>query len=214
MKSNLLPIAREGWNYLYISVGLFVFFMVFNFSNLAFLSFLASAFFIFVFRNPERENILYQENSVVSPLDGIVSSIEELNETNEYKVDIDSTHFNVALLRVPFTSAVSQALHVKGARLNQGTKLFNTLNEYAQITFTDKNSQSIKIIHKLKQTFAPINIEAKSEQNLLQGTRYGYMLNGITTIYFPRNFRLNIDVGTNVVAGQTLLGYFIPQKKD
>lgn len=214
MKSNLLPIAREGWNYLYISISLFIFFMIFGFSNLAFLSFLATAFFIFVFRNPERENILYQENSVVSPLDGIVSSIEELNETNEYKVEVQSTYFNVALLRVPFTSLIKQSIHVKGTRLNHDAKLSETLNEYAQITFVDKNSQSIKIVHKLKQTFAPINIEANHEQNLLQGTRYGYMLNGITTIYFPRNFRLNIDVGAELSAGQTLLGYFIPQKKD
>lgn len=214
MKSNLLPIAREGWNYLYISISLFIFFMIFGFSNLAFLSFLATAFFIFVFRNPERENILYQENSVVSPLDGTVASIQELNETNEYKVEVQSTYFNVALLRVPFTSLIQQSIHVKGARLNHDAKLSETLNEYAQITFVDKNSQSIKIVHKLKQTFAPINIEANHEQNLLQGTRYGYMLNGITAIYLPRNFRLNIDVGAELSAGHTLLGYFIPQKKD
>jgi len=35
------------------------------------------------------------------------------------------------------------------------------------------------------------------------------MVNGITNIYLPKIFRINLGVGSQVIASQTLVGYFI-----
>lgn len=90
MKNNLLPIAKEGWTYIAGVVSLFIISAFFDLSFLQFFAFLAIIFFTFVFRNPERQQPYYQENSVVSPVDGVVTSIEELkNNGYAYKIEID-----------------------------------------------------------------------------------------------------------------------------
>lgn len=216
MKSNLLPIAKEGWNYLIGSLALLLTFAFFDLDFFKFLAFVATLFFIFVFRNPERENMLYQENSVVSPVDGTIVSIEELHEKSGsgFKVEIDNTYLNVALLRIPFTSTLERIEMRKGARLSPLSPLSNNINENTELVFSDKKSSNkIKVVHKLKQSFKSIDIDIKETQTLIQGARYGLMINGVTTIYLPHNFRLNVGIGSELVASETLIGYFMSDSK-
>ena len=213
MKNNLLPITKGGWIYILASIVFFILFYIFSLNFLSSLAFLSVAFFIYVFRNPERESILYQENSVVSPVDGIVVSIEELSDSNMYKIDIDSTYLDISLLRAPFASFVKQVKVNHGARLGSQSNLSKDINENSELIFTNKSMQSIKIIHRLKQSFKAIDIDVVKDQNLSQGSRYGFMLFGITTLYLPRNFRLNVSVGSELRASETLIGYFTLEKK-
>jgi len=216
MRNNLLPIAKEGWSYVVGAVVAFMIFTFFDFTFLAFLAFLATLFFIFVFRNPEREYVVYQENSVVSPIDGTVVSIEELHndEHKGYKVEIDTSYFNVALLRVPFTSTLEDIRVSKGARLSAYSSLSNSINENAELIFNDlKSSNKIRVVHKLKQSFKAIDIDIIKAQNLIQGGRYGLIINGITTLYLPENFRLNIGLGSELSASESLIGYFTNESK-
>ncbi|HUH42022.1 MAG TPA: phosphatidylserine decarboxylase [Sulfurimonas sp.] len=216
MKNNLLPIAKEGWNYVIGAVIAFIVFTFFDLNFLEFTAFLATLFFIFVFRNPEREYVLYQEDSVVSPVDGTVISIEELHsdEHKGYKVEIDSTYLNVALLRVPFTSTLQSVKLSRGAKLSAQSPLSNSINENAELIFTDiKSSNKMRVVHKLKQTFKSIDIDIIEGQNALQGARYGLMINGITTLYLPENFRLNVSLGSELKASDTLIGYFTNESK-
>lgn len=215
MKSNLLPIAREGWNHLAGAILFFFLFSVLGLNYLQFFAFLTTLFFLFVFRNPERQNMLYQENSVVSPVDGTVVSIEELIGISGYKVEIDSSYLNVSLLRVPFTSTLEHVEVHKGARLSPHSSLSKLINENSELIFTDKKStNSIKIAHRLKQSFKSIDVDIIKDQTLLQGTRYGFMVNGITTLYLPDNFRLNISIGSELIASETLVGYFTSDSKN
>lgn len=216
MKNNLLPIAREGWNYLIGSIVLLLVFKFLNFEFLQFLAFVAMMFFVYVFRNPERQSMLYQENSIVSPVDGTVISIEELHDEKNsgYKVEIEGSYLNVSLLRVPFTSILEHIEIRKGARLSALSPLSKSINENAELIFSDtKSLNKIKIIHKLKQSFETIDIDIIKAQNLLQGTRYGLMINGVTAIHLPHNFRLNIGIGSELTASETLIGYFTSESK-
>ena len=209
MKTNLLPVAREGWNYILGSLFLFITFAFFDLEFLEFFAFLAIIFFIYVFRNPERELVNFEDSSVVSPVDGLVASIEELKDDEYgYKVEIDSGFLNVCLLRVPLTSTLSEINIYNGSRLSKNSTLYNNINENAQLIFTDKNDNFLKVEHRLKQSFKSIDIETIKAQKLNQGSRYGVMINGVTTLYLPKNFRLNIGVGSEAVASRTLIGYF------
>ncbi|MDK9693582.1 MAG: phosphatidylserine decarboxylase [Sulfurimonas sp.] len=216
MKNNLLPIAKEGWNYVIGSVVAFLVFTLFNFDFLEFFSFLAILFFLFVFRNPEREHLLYQEESVVAPVDGTVSSIEEILEDGYlgYRVVVEGSHLNVGLLRAPFNATIEDVTSKKGARLSGLSPLSEALNEQAELIFSDKKSlNKLKIIHTLKQSFAPINIDAIANQTMMQGARYGFMVNGTTTLCLPKNFRLNVSIGSELIASETLIGYFTSEPK-
>jgi len=209
MRTNLLPIAKEGLSYIFCAIGFFLVFGFFDLDFLQFFSFLAIIFFIFVFRNPEREIPSFQSSSIVAPSDGIISSIEELkDEEYAYKVEIDASFFNVSLLRVPLVSTLEKVEILHGSRVSKFNPLHLDINENATLIFKDTNKNTLKVTHRLKQSFKSLDIEIIESQKLNQGARYGVMVNGITTLYLPKNFRLNVSVGTEVNASQTLIGYF------
>jgi len=209
MKNNLFPIAKEGWKFIGFSIFALVLFNILDLDFLGLLSFLAMLFFIFVFRNPEREAPSFQSNSVVSPVDGEIVSIEEIMDLDyAYKVEIDSSYFNVSVLRTPLSSSVKSLNIQRGSRLSKNNKLMQQINEKAEIIFEDNEGNRLKLVHVLKRSFDSININATESKYFLQGSRYGLMLDGITTIYLPQNFRLNITIGNEVKASETLIGYF------
>ncbi len=209
MNNNLFPIAKEGISYIAYSILAFIIFAFLDLDFLQFFAFLTSIFFIFIFRNPERQITVFQKASVVSPVDGIVHSIEELEDgTYGYKVEINSSYLDVSLLRIPLTSTLSDIQIYKGARLSKFSPLSSSINEHAELIFTDEDSNSIKVSHSLNQSLKGIDISVIKAQNLHQGARYGLILSGTTTLYLPKNFRLNLSVGSELKAAEGLVGYF------
>jgi phosphatidylserine decarboxylase len=209
MRNNLFIIAKSGWKYIGYALGAFLLFSVLDLEFLAFLAFIATAFFLYTFRNPERQMPFYQQNSLVAPTDGVVTAIEELqNSEYAYKIDIESSYFDVGVLRVPMSAKVAFVEIFRGSRVAKNSKLFTLLNEYAEIVFVDDAKNSVKLLHREKQSFAPLEIELIKEQELMQSARYGFMINGVSSIYLKSNFRLNVSVGQEVRASETLIGYF------
>jgi len=209
MSNNLLPIAKEGFNRIGIAFLAFIFFSIFDFNFLGFLSFVAVLALIFIYRNPERMSPILEVKSVVSPVDGTVISIEELeNSEYAYKIEIDSNYFDVSLLRSPLSATVKSIELKRGARLSKDSPLAKELNERVEIVYEDSFENSIKIKHMLKQSFDRIKVDLNTKQNTIQGARYGLMINGITTIYLPQNFRVNLSIGQEVSSSQSLVGYF------
>ena len=209
MSSNLLPIAKEGFIRIGMAFFAFTFFTIFDLDFFEFISFLVGVFLLYVYRNPERISPTFEAKSVVSPVDGTVISIKELvNSEYAYMIEIDSSYLDVSLLRSPLSASV-KFLDIKhGAKLSKDSQLAKDLNERVEIVFEDSFNNSIKVKHMLKQSFDTIKIDLDTKQNTLQGTRYGLMINGITTIYLSQNFRVNISVGQEVNASQSLVGYF------
>lgn len=209
MKNNLFLIAKEGWKFIGFSFLALLIFSALGLESLNILSFVAILFFAFVFRNPERETPSFQENSLVSPVDGVIVSIEELsNSEYAYEVKIDSGYFDVSVLRAPLSASV-KVLHIqKGAKLSDEEKLAQKINEKAEIIFEDKESNKVKIEHLLKRSFDDIQIGIAEAQNISQGSRYGVMVDGVTSIFLPQNFRLNIAINNRVKGSETLIGYF------
>lgn len=209
MRNNLFIIAKSGWSYIGYALLAFVIFSILDLDLLAFASFLLSVFFIYVFRNPEKEMPFFQPNSVVAPVDGVVTTIQQLEDSEyAYKIDIESSYFNIGVLRFPMDAKVETVTVVKGSRVAKNSKLFPLLNEYAELVFVDNAENKVKVLHRLKQSFAPIDIDLVKNQELMQRTRYGTMINGVTSIYLKSNFRLNVSVGQETSASETLIGYF------
>lgn len=208
-KSNLLPISKEGLVYVGYSVILFLIFSIFDLEVLELLSFIAIVLFVFIFRNPERATPYFHKNSVVSPVDGTIVSIDELSDESyyAYKIEIDSSYFDVSVLRVPLASKLKSVVINKGTRLSKNNKLASKINENAQLIFKDSNGNNIKVFHRLKPSILGIKVDAIKSQKFMQGSRYGIMVHGTTTIYLPQNIRLNVAVGDEINGSETLLGY-------
>ena len=209
MKSNLLPISSVGFKYVVSAFVACIVFLIFDIEFLALLSFIVMIAFGFIFRNPEREVPSFEKNSLVSPVDGNVISIEDIqNSEYAYKLEIDSTYLHVGVLRTPLDSTIQSVVKRKGARLASTSALFEEINENVELTFVDENSHSVKVVHRLKRSFDEIAIDVKNAQSVKQASRYGVMTNGITTVYLPKNFRLNVTIGNELEGSQTLIGYF------
>jgi len=209
MKTNLLPLAKEGISYFLYSLAFFILFLLLDFDFLAFLTFTITLFIGYSFRNPERELCVFEATSFLSPVDGIVQSIEELEDDEyAYKIEIQSSCTDVAVLRVPSNAIVSKLLKYNGARTSKDSKLFTTLNENVEISFITQEENKFQIIHTLERSFAPLFIELDEKQKLFQTARYGLMLNGRTSIYLPQNFRVNITIDSELKASESLMGYF------
>ena len=209
MKNNLLPVLSAGFKYIASALLAFIIFSIFDADFLAFISFIVMVAFVFVYRNPERELPSFEKNSLVSPVDGKIISIDNIQDTDyAYKIEIDTTLLDVGVLRTPLDATLKSVDIKRGARLAKNSHLYKDINEKVELVFADENSNSVKVRHQLKRSFNDINIDAVDTQNLKQASRYGLMINGITTIYLPKNFRLNVSVGSEIKGSQTLIGYF------
>ena len=209
MKNNLFIIAQSGWSYILTSFALFVFFTILDFDFFGFVAFFTTLFLLVIFRNPERELVSFEEDSILSPVDGVVSAITELDDSEyAYRVDIQSGYLDVSLLRTPIYSHVQSINLSNGSRLSKASKHLETLNENVEIIFEDKKNNKIKVKHTLTQSFAPLMIDIIKSQTLLKSSRYGVMLSGVTSIYLPSNVRVNVNLANEVKASQTLIGFF------
>ena len=210
MKSNIFPISQIGLKYMAYSFALFTLFVIFDFDLFALVSFAFVILFAYMYRNPERELSVFEQNSCLSPVDGEIISIDEIKDKDYmYKITVDNSYLNIALLRAPFDSKLESVSIHHGARLSFNSNISSDLNENVELLFSNSNNIKVKIKHISKQSITSFDINIKESDSIHQTQRYGTMPNGITEIYIPRNFRLNINVGNKIVASQTLIGYFI-----
>ena len=210
MKNNLFPIAREGWNYIFISIASFLVFYILDFEFLQLLSFGLLIFFLFVFRNPERELPNFVENAVLCPVDGEVIAIDTLEDSEYgYKVTIDTTYKDVGILRVPMNAVITSVKKNNGTRLALDNALARKTNENVNVVFQDANENKIKVSHRVKRSLCGIEVESiKSGMHVAKTSRYGIMVNGVTEVYLPSNFRLSLILGEETRAAESLVGYF------
>jgi len=209
MRNNLFPIAKEGWKYIASASVILILFTLLDFDLLTFFILLTLLTFIYLFRNPERQLPIFEKLSVVAPSDGVVNAIVELQDSDySYRVDIESSCLDVAVLRAPLSAKLESITKYNGTRVSLNSKLFKDTNENVELVFVDEKENRLKITHRLKQSFSPLFIETIKSQNLHQTARYGLMINGVTSIYLPNNFRLDINVGNELKASESLIGYF------
>lgn len=208
INNNLLPIAKYGIAKILFFVGTLLVLLILDCDFLSFIVLILSAILIYVYRNPERETIAFENKSVLSPVDGTVLSIEELaNSEYAYKIIIDSDFRDIGILRAPIRGKALESTLVNGTRLGLKTPLADKINENATIVFEDDTNNKVSVKHTLKQSFEPISIDIDMKQNYAQGARYGFMFNGVTSLYLPSNFRVNISVGKELRASESLIGY-------
>lgn len=209
MNKNLLPVAKEGVVYVAFTAISVLVLVALDLEFLAFIATIITIAFIYSFRNPERSLPEFSDLSVLSVSDGVVKSIDELNEGEyAYKIEVESNFLDVGVLRTPFNASLVKAVHQNGTKVSKKSELFLDLNEILELVFEDSNQNKIKVIHRVKQSFAPLYLDAIELQKLRQTSRYGMMLNGVTTLYFPSNFRVNVSVGNELKASESLMGYF------
>lgn len=210
MNNNLLPISNNGFRYIIYAFIASIIFEILDLETLAFFSFLMIFIIVYFFRNPEREISVFDAGSVVSPVDGKVIFIEELVGSEfGYKLVVENSYFDIGVLRAPCDGYITDVSKKNGARLSSSIVSSKELNAQIELVFKHEKHNQIKVRHIITRSFAPLFLSVFKGQSIRQASRYGFMLNGFSEIYIPKNFRLNVNKGNKLIASETLLGFFI-----
>lgn len=204
--NNLFPVSREGWSYIGYSVALFLVLGFLDFDFLQFFSFLLMMFFIFIYRNPERQMPSFEKGGVTSPVDGRIIDIKKDNK-GSVTLKFDSSYHDVSVLRVPLESKVKSLEIQKGASLSKSSPKSDLLNEKLTIYLEGSKRRVIKLTHTSALNFSEISYELTESEKLIQGSRYGVMLKGITEIVLPKDTKVNLEVGAEVKACESVIAY-------
>jgi phosphatidylserine decarboxylase len=210
--NNTFVVAKEGWSAVATALGVTLLFWLLDCDLLAFIALLITAGAGYAYRNPEREISYYQEASIVSVADGVIESIETVDNAPDmqgpcYKLVVSSALKDVSILRTPFDGNVNSVSLRHGSRLAVNSRLAPSLNESCRIIFTSQDSGFPIVVEHLS-AFSELSVYPGENQVVKQGMRYGLMLNGRHTVYLPEKSRVAVKVGDELYAGQTLIGYF------
>jgi phosphatidylserine decarboxylase len=209
VQNDTFILSSRGWLLSGVLGALFIFFVM---TGLHFFQFIFGALLlaiIIIFRNPERNTVETQPDSIISSVDGIILSIEE-TQVDEYKMTkltIMNSLWDVSMLRAPFDCEVEGFKLRHGASLPLYNPLADTLNEKAVLSFRSQKGDEIYIEHLSEQSCFPIGIELEKSQKFREGARYGFLAKGRTIIYVPQSTRLSVNAGSSVRAGESIIGY-------
>ncbi len=176
------------------------------------LSLLFIIFTIYFFRDPERTTP-EGENLIISPADGKVILIDDVQENDFFKsnvkmISIFMSAFNVHVNRIPISGKVVYFDYKKGAFHQAFRDEASYENEQAIIAI---KSNGFKILFKqIAGIFARrivCNIREGSE--VKQGERFGMIKFGSRLdIFLPDNVKIKIKLNEKVKAGETIIGIY------
>ncbi len=212
MMDNIFPkLHKEGYKFLAISIILT--FIVWLFSNfLTFVMLLITVWVYYFFRDPDR--VAINDNSyLVSPADGLVTDISEINgpeelglENNKYtRISIFMNVFNCHVNRTPIEGKVEEIFYKPGKFFNASLDKASKENERNYYKILSIKGEEIIIVQIAGLIARRIICEVSKDQNLKQGDRIGMIRFGSRVDLFVKNKKILTKIGQNVVAGESLL---------
>ena len=212
MMDNIFPkLHKEGYKFLAISI--IITFIVWLFSNfLTFIMLLITVWVYYFFRDPDR--VAINDNSyLVSPADGLVTNISEINgpeelglENNKYtRISIFMNVFNCHVNRTPIEGKVEEIFYKPGKFFNASLDKASKENERNYYKILSIKGEEIIIVQIAGLIARRIICEVSKDQNLKQGDRIGMIRFGSRVDLFVKNKKILTKIGQNVVAGESLL---------
>ncbi len=211
--------AKEGYPFLVMSLGIagIVGLAGVFLSSELLLSFsivltLFGMFVLFFFRDPERA-IKFEDTDILSPGDGVVVSINEVNEDEFFKtkvqrISIFLSVFNVHVNRVPINGKVEYFRYQKGSFRAAFKEEASAVNEQTIIGIVNNNK---KVLFKQIAGLIARRIVCTLEEGLQTkaGDRCGLIRFGSRVdVFLPSNAETTVVKGQKVTGGITVIGRF------
>jgi len=213
MFNTIFPnIHKEGYKFLAISI--IATFIVLLFSKfLGSILILLTIWVYYFFRDPERVSI-NNDKFLVSPADGIISGITEvegpaeLNLENKKfsRVSIFMNVFDCHVNRMPVSGTVEEIFYKPGKFLNASLDKASEENErnYYKLK-TKKNGEEMIIVQIAGLIARRIVCEVNKDQQLNQGDRIGMIRFGSRVDLYFNNRKILAKVGQKTTAGESLI---------
>ena len=212
MFSKIFPkLHSEGYKFLVIAVVLTIIF--YSFSNfLGLVGLVLTIWVYYFFRDPERV-IIEDDNYLVSPADGEVIKVEEVDGPKELglenkkfkKISIFMNVFDCHVNRSPCSGKVSEILYKPGKFINASLDKASEDNERNYYNIKNLFSENVIVVQIAGLIARRIVTETSIDQDLQQGTRIGMIRFGSRADLYFENYEPLVKVGQKTIAGETLL---------
>ncbi len=202
---------KEGYRFLAIAaVVTFILFLISNF--LGILSFILTIWVYYFFRDPERFPI-NDENYLLSPADGIVSQITEVNgpieiglENKKYtRVSIFMNVLDCHVNRVPSSGKINQIFYKPGKYFNASLDKASDENERNYVKMTNSNGDELILVQIAGLIARRIVCEVKENEETKQGNKFGMIRFGSRVDLYFENYQLMIRINQKTIAGETII---------
>ncbi|TAL90769.1 MAG: phosphatidylserine decarboxylase [Candidimonas sp.] len=201
-------IAREGWPYLAAMVLISVLFTFWSpWGSLPL--WLITLFVLQFFRDPARV-ASDGELNVLSPADGRVVSVEEINDPyaqrNALKISVFMNVFNVHSNRAPVAGEVVSIDYFAGQFFNAALDKASTQNERNATVLRTGHGHVVTCVQVAGLIAKRILCYIKPGDKVYGGQRYGFIRFGSRVdVYLPLGSRPRVSIGDKVHATSTVL---------
>ena len=212
MFSKLFPkIHAEGYKFLVIAGIITIIFYIFS-NFLGLVGFVLTIWVYYFFRDPERV-IINDDNFLVSPADGEVIKVEEVDGPKELnlenkkfkKISIFMNVFDCHVNRSPCGGKIEEILYKPGKFFNASLDKASEDNERNYFKIKDNLNNDIVLVQIAGLVARRIVCEANKDQELNQGDRVGMIRFGSRADVYYENYEPLVKVGQIAVSGETLL---------
>ncbi|MDD5052810.1 MAG: phosphatidylserine decarboxylase [Sulfuricurvum sp.] len=209
VQNDTFILSKRGWLLIGVVSTLVLFFTMTGLHLFQFITGAILLAILVIFRNPERNTVENESNAIISSVDGVILSIEDITVDSQKmtKITVMNSMWDVSMLRAPFDGVVEGFKIRHGASLPLYHPMADTLNEKAVISFRSLKGEEIFIEHLSEQSCFPIGIDLESNQKLKEGSRYGFLAKGRSILYLPEGSKVSVNAGSTVRAGESLIGY-------
>jgi phosphatidylserine decarboxylase len=164
------------------------------------------------FRSPKRNTII-DESAVISPADGKVVVIEEVEETEYFKdrriqVSVFMSPINVHVNRFPINGLVKFVKYHPGKYLVAWHPKSSTENERTTIVVEKEPGKSVLFRQIAGALARRIVFYCKEGEQAKQGSEFGFIKFGSRVdVFFPIGSDIKVTLNQKVTGGESVLGH-------
>ena len=212
MFSKIFPkIHAEGYKFLVIAGIITIVFYIFS-NFLGLIGLVLTIWVYYFFRDPERV-IIDDDNYLVSPADGEVIKVEEVDGPKELglenkkfkKISVFMNVFDCHVNRTPCAGRIEEILYKPGKFVNASLDKASEDNERNYFKIKDPHNNDIIVVQIAGLVARRIVCESNKDQELKQGDRIGMIRFGSRADIYYENYEPLGKVGQKAISGETLL---------
>ena len=212
MFSKIFPkIHAEGYKFLVIAGIITIVFYTLN-SFLVLIGLILTIWVYYFFRDPDRI-IINNDNYLISPADGEVIKVEEVDGPKELglenkkfkKISIFMNVFDCHVTRTPCAGKVEEILYKPGKFVNASLDKASEDNERNYYKLKDNHGNDIIVVQIAGLVARRIVTETSVDQDLKQGDRIGMIRFGSRADLYFENYKPLVKVDQKMIAGETLI---------
>ena len=212
MITKIFPkIHTEGYKFIVIAGFITIILLIVN-GFLGLIGLLLTIWVYYFFRDPERV-IIGDDNYLVSPADGEIIKVEEVDGPKELnlenkkfkKISIFMNVFDCHVNRTPCSGQVEDILYKPGKFLNASLDKASEDNERNYYKLKDNHGNDIVVVQIAGLVARRIVCETNKDQTLNQGDRIGMIRFGSRADVYYENYEPLVKIGQTAISGETLL---------